>query len=250
MSIVGLCKSNPNGKPVIELRISPEVPFDLLPSLIFSTYSLYTRCSDKKHTLYIIIDVRNCSEECLHTFLQTLRQSASWLEGTIDCILWVIGSSLRNIETIINEDLILSRTKNFVADIEGITKYIEAGSFSTYLNGLIDPEITRHFLRMRFCVEDLLKKTHKTAKLYMSLHEYLKQFEVPQDLTTVNANLLWKQSEELKNRWNAVKDEPDVIFLLHRGEILCEELKTQYSDLYHLDSYLFAYVLFYYLENS
>ncbi|EJW73378.1 hypothetical protein WUBG_15716, partial [Wuchereria bancrofti] len=74
----------------------------------------------------------------------------SWLEGTIDCILWVIGSSLRNIETIINEDLILSRTKNFVADIEGITKYIEAGSFSTYLNGLIDPEITRHFLRMRF----------------------------------------------------------------------------------------------------
>ncbi|VIO97084.1 RhoGEF domain containing protein [Brugia malayi] len=238
--IHGLCKSNPNGKPVIELRISSEVPFDLLPSLIFSTYSLYTRCSDKKHTLYIIIDVRNCSEECLHTFLQTLRQSASWLEGTIDCILWVIGSSLPNIETIINEDLILSRAKNIMADIEGITKYIEAGSFSTYLNGLIDPEITRHFLQMRFCVEDLLKKTHKTAKLYMSLHEYLKQFEVPQDLTTANADLLREQSEELKNRWNAVKDEPDVIFLLHRGEILCEELKTQYNNLHHLDSYLFA----------
>ncbi|CAG9540044.1 unnamed protein product [Cercopithifilaria johnstoni] len=238
--IHGLCKSNPNGKPVIELRISSEVPFDLLLSLIFSTYSLYARCSDKKHALYIIIDVRDCSEECLHSFLQALRQSASWLEGTIDFILWVIGSSLRNIETIINEDLILSTAKNIVADIGGITKYIEAGSFSTYLNGLIDPEITRHFLHMRFCVEDLLKKTHKTAKLYMNLHEYLKQFEVPQDLAIVNTDLLRKQSDELNNRWNAVKDEPDVVFLLHRGEVLCDELKTQYCDLQHLDSYLFA----------
>ncbi|VDM92055.1 unnamed protein product, partial [Litomosoides sigmodontis] len=145
-----LCKSGVNDKPIIELRISSEVPFDLLPSLIFSTYSLYARCSNKKHTLYIIIDVRDCSEECLYSFLQALRQSASWLEGTIDCILWVIGSSLRNIEAVINEDLILSRAKNIVTDIGDITKYIEAGSFSTYLNGLIDPEITRQFLRMRF----------------------------------------------------------------------------------------------------
>ncbi|VDO52629.1 unnamed protein product [Onchocerca flexuosa] len=44
----------------------------------------------------------------------------------------------------------------------------------------------------------------------------------------------------LNSQWNAVKDEPDVVFLLHRGEILCEELKTQYYDLQHLDSYLFA----------
>ncbi|VDK76894.1 unnamed protein product [Onchocerca ochengi] len=238
--IHGLCKNSPNGKPVIELRVSSEVPLDLLPSLIFSTYSLYARCTDKKNTLYIIIDVRDCSEECLHFFLQTLRQSTSWLEGTIDCILWVVGSSLHNIETVINEDLILSRTKNIVTDIEGITKYIETGSFSTYLSGLIDPEITRHFLRMRLCVEDLLKKTHKTAKLYMSLHESLKQFEVPQDLTIVNIDLLRKQSKELNSQWNAVKNEPDVVFLLHRGEILCEELKTQYYDLQHLDSYLFA----------
>ncbi|VDO55131.1 unnamed protein product [Onchocerca flexuosa] len=133
-------------------------------------------------------------------------QPYSWLEGTFDCLLWVVGSSLHNIETIINEDLILSRTTNIVTNIENITKYIETGSFSTYLNGLIDPEITRHFLRMRLqrkiykrilqCVEDLLKKTHKTAKFYMSLHESLKQFEVPQDLTTVNIDLLRRQSKE------------------------------------------------------
>uniref|UniRef100_A0A915Q527 DH domain-containing protein n=1 Tax=Setaria digitata TaxID=48799 RepID=A0A915Q527_9BILA len=238
--IHGLRKSSPYGKPLIELRISSEVPFDLLPSLIFSTYSLYARCADKKHTLYIIIDVRDCTEECLQCFLHTLRQSSSWLEGTIDCILWVTGSSLLNIENIVNEDLILSRAKNIVVNVEGITKYIEAGNFSTYLNGLIDPEITRHFLRMRFCVEDLLKKTHKTAKLYMSLHEYLKQFEVPQNLTATNADLLRRRSEELSSQWNAVKDDPDVIFLLHRGEILCEELKTQYPNLQHLDSYLFV----------
>ncbi|MCP9263468.1 hypothetical protein DINM_006752 [Dirofilaria immitis] len=222
--IHGLCKNNPNDKPVIELRISSEM-------------------FGQKYTLYIIIDVRDCSEECFHSFLQTLRQSASWLEGTIDCILWVTESSLHNIEAIISEDLILSRTKNIVVDIEGITKYVEAGNFSTHLNGLIDPEITQHFLRMRF-VSSLcgrfVEKTHKTAKLYMGLHEYLKQFEVPQDLTTANIDLLRRQCAELNNRWNSVKDEPDVVFLLRCGEALCEELKTQYYNLQHLDSYLFA----------
>ncbi|VDK89067.1 unnamed protein product [Litomosoides sigmodontis] len=74
----------------------------------------------------------------------------------------------------------------------------------------------------------------------MGLHEHLKQLEIPQDLALANAELLQRQAEELNNRWNAVKDEPDVIYLLHRGEILCDELKTQYRNLQHLDPYLFA----------
>ncbi|VDN01498.1 unnamed protein product [Thelazia callipaeda] len=240
----GLRGSSTHGKPVIELRLSAEVPFDLLPSLIFSTYSLYTRCGDKKHTLYIIIDIRDCLEESLHSFSQSMQRSASWLEGTIDCIVWVVGSCLYNIETIINEDLILSRTKNVVTSIERLTSHIEAANFSTNLGGLINPEITRSFFLMRSSVEDLLKRTHQTAKLYMRLHEHLKLFETPQDFRNINTDLLRIQIENLNNQWDAAKNEPDVVFLLQCGESLCEELKTQYCDLLHLDSYLYRHVIF------
>lgn len=45
-------------------------------------------------------------------------------------------------------------------------------------------------------MEDLLARTHKAAKLYMSLHEYQKKFEVPRDITAVNIDLLQRQSDE------------------------------------------------------
>lgn len=50
----------------------------------------------------------------------------------------------------VNDKSAKFKFQNIVTDIGDITKYIETGSFSMYLNGLIDPEITRHFLRMRF----------------------------------------------------------------------------------------------------
>ncbi|VDK27580.1 unnamed protein product [Gongylonema pulchrum] len=238
--IHGLRKNSVHTKPIVELRISSDVSFDVVPSLIFSTYSLYTRCVDQKHTLYIIIDARQCSDECLYRFLEAVRPAASWLDGTIDCILWVVGSSLQILETAITTDLILSRVRNIVTDIEGIAGHVETSNFSTNLNGLIDPSVTQHFFHLRFCLEELLKRTHRTAKLYMQLHENMKRFKAPYDLKTIDISSLRMQTDELDKQWAGVKDEADVVFLRHRGKILCDELQTQYPVLEHLDPFLYS----------
>lgn len=69
------------------------------------------------------------------------------------------------------------------------------------ISGLLMLILTKHSHRLNNisilqCVEDLLKKTHKTAKLYMGLHEVMKKFEVPYDLTTVDIDSLTKQTQE------------------------------------------------------
>lgn len=51
--ITGLRRNSVHNKPIVELRISPEVSFDVVPSLIFSTYSLYARYFLNSFKLYL-----------------------------------------------------------------------------------------------------------------------------------------------------------------------------------------------------
>ncbi|VDK41859.1 unnamed protein product [Anisakis simplex] len=189
---VKCCSSNIT----VELKLSAHLPFDILPALLFSIRSLYSSCNDSRYLLYLVIDAREGTLDAFHACTRALHNFASRLDGTIERILWVGVPYTINLDAIIANDLTVSRIQNTFCDLRNLPEHVDLTFLSTSLGGLVEPEVSEQFFRMRSCLEDLLRRTHRMAKLYMNLHEDLKKFDVPKNITELTIDAVTDRMEE------------------------------------------------------
>ncbi|VDN50137.1 unnamed protein product [Dracunculus medinensis] len=187
---------------IVELKLVDNTVFEFVPSLLFSVYSLYSRSKNRRLYFYLILNAIDVSFELIRQFLESMRPFASWLETTIEQILWVDVPFSIEIGGIIADNIFLSRIKS---------------------------------------AEDLVRRIHHMAKIYMRMHQDLKNIELSSNnFSSLDVDQIKDLIAKLENQWSIVINEPEGLNLLEDGRLICEQLVKQYPMLEELDSFLYV----------